>query len=312
MESRILFPTNFLLLLANSMDEMSMNKHFQEIILKATGAEELYEIEVIQDLWSGYGEIVRVGLTGADMKSVVVKHVKLGQGDHPRGWNTDLSHQRKLKSYKVETEWYNFDALNIPKDHPARDEWDTLWLKGKEGREKKLLLRTHTSPVQIHYMEKHNPPLKIIVPGNVFRSESTDASHEFQFGHIEGLMVGKEISAANFKGVIEVFFQMFLKKKVKVLLKPDFFPFTEPSFEVDITCQACGGKGCKACQNTGFMEMMGAGMVHPAVFKSAGLNPKDWQGFAFGIGWDRLAMMRYKIGEIRLFRSGDLRFLKQF
>jgi len=210
---------------------------------------------------------------------------------------------------EIESEWYNFDALNIPKDHPARDEWNSLWVKS-EG--KKLLLRTHTSPVQIRYMEKHNPPLRIIVPGDCFRAEATDASHEFQFAHIEGLMVDKEISVANFKAVIKTFFQRFFKKPVKVLLKPDFFPFTEPSFEVDITCLACGGKGCKACQKTGFMEIMGAGMVHPAVFKICGLNPKNWQGFAFGIGWDRLAMMRYKIDDIRLLRSGDLRFLQQF
>ena len=208
---------------------------------------------------------------------------------------------------EIETEWYNFDALNIPKEHPARDEWDTLWL-----RQNKLLLRTHTSPVQIRYMEKHKPPLRIIALGKVFRHEATDASHEMQFYQVEGLMVGKEISAANFKAVIQEFFGKFFKKPIKVRLSPDYFPFTEPSFDISITCVVCGGKGCSVCKRTGWLEMMGAGMVHPSVFKNLGLDPKNWQGFAFGMGLDRLAMMKYKINDIRLFHSGDLRFLKQF
>jgi len=215
---------------------------------------------------------------------------------------------------EVETEWYNFDALNIPKDHPARDIWDTFWLRQNEikNQKSKLLLRTHTSPVQIRYMEKNNPPLRIIVPGRVFRHEATDASHEINFYHIEGLMVDKDISAANFKAIIEEFFKRFFEKPIKIRLRPSYFPFTEPSFEVDMTCLNCKGKGCSVCQKTGWMEMMGAGMVHPNVFKAAGLNPKNWQGFAFGMGLDRLAMMKYKIDDIRLFYSGDLRFLKQF
>jgi len=208
---------------------------------------------------------------------------------------------------EIETESYNFDALNIPKDHPARDAWNTFWLKGS-----RLLLRTHTSPVQVRYMEKNNPPLKIIVPGKIFRHEATDASHDFQFYHTEGLMVDKEISAANFKAVIQEFFQRFFGKPVKIRMRPSYFPFTEPSFEVDMTCINCQGKGCSVCSRTGWLEMMGAGMVHPAVFKNSGLNPKHWQGFAFGIGMDRLAMMKYKINDIRLFHSGDLRFLTQF
>lgn len=210
---------------------------------------------------------------------------------------------------EIENEWYNFDVLNIPPDHPARDLWDTFWLK--EGK-KRLLLRTHTSPVQVRYMEKNNPPLRIIVPGRVFRHEATDASHEINFYHIEGLMVGKDVSAANFKAIIEEFFKRFFEKPVEIRIRPSYFPFVEPGFEVDTTCLNCGGKGCTLCQKTGWMEMMGAGMVHPAVFKNSGLNPKDWQGFAFGIGMDRLAMMKYKINDIRLFYSGDLRFLEQF
>jgi len=160
----------------------------------------------------------------------------------------------------IESEWYNFDALNIPKNHPARDQWDTFWLKTPD----KLLLRTHTSPSQIRYMEKNNPPLRIISPGDVFRHEATDASHEFQLYQIEGLMVDKEISTANFKAIIAEFFRKFFKKETEIRLRPDFFPFTEPSFDVSITCLVCGGKGCPVCKNTGWVEMAGAGMVHPA------------------------------------------------
>jgi phenylalanyl-tRNA synthetase alpha chain len=208
----------------------------------------------------------------------------------------------------VETEWYNFDALNIPKEHPARDQWDTFWLKTDE----KLLLRTHTSPVQIRYMENHKPPLRIIAPGNVFRHEATDASHEFQLIQIEGLMVDKNISVPNFKAVVEEFFRRFFDKKVTIRLRPDFFPFTEPSFDISMSCLVCGGKGCPACKQSGWIEVAGAGMVHPHVLKSGNIDPEKWQGWAFGFGLERLTMMKYKINNIRLFRGGDLRFLKQF
>ena len=210
---------------------------------------------------------------------------------------------------EIETEWYNFDALNIPKDHPARDVLSlgkTFYLK--DGG----IMRTHTSPVQIRYMEKHRPPLRIIVPGRCFRDEAADSSHEFQLHQIEGLMVGKEICVGNLKAIVQEFFKRLFRKPVEVRLRPDYFPFTEPSFDVSITCVLCGGKGCSACKKTGWMEVAGAGMVHPNVFKNAGLNPKDWQGWAFGFGLDRLAMMKYKINDIRLFHSGDLRFLNQF
>jgi len=211
---------------------------------------------------------------------------------------------------EIETERYNFDALNIPKEHPARDMWDTLWLRSDNVQ--CLLLRTHTSPVQVRYMEKNQPPLRIIVPGNVYRHEATDVSHEFQLCQAEGLMVGKDISVANFKAVIREFLKNFFGKEIKIRLKPDFFPFTEPSFDVSMNCLVCDGKGCPACKKSGWLEIAGAGMVHPNVFKNSGLNPKDWQGWAFGFGLDRLAMMKFKIGDIRLFRSGDLRFLQQF
>jgi len=208
---------------------------------------------------------------------------------------------------EVETEYYNFDALNIPKDHPARDMWDTFWLKGK-----KQLLRTHTSPAQIHYMEKNNPPLSIIVPGRVFRYEATDASHEINFYQVEGLMVGEDINAVNFKAVMEKFFEMFFNKPVKIRLRPSYFPFTEPSFEVDLQCFICKGRGCSTCSKRGWLEMCGAGMVHPNVFKYVKLDSKKWQGFAFGLGLDRLAMMKYKINDMRLLYANDIRLLEQF
>jgi len=217
-----------------------------------------------------------------------------------------------IEGPEIETEKYNFDALNIPKNHPARDAWDTFWLK-KTGKEKdNLLLRTHTSPVQIRYMEKHNPPLRIVVPGRVFRYEATDASHQINFYQIEGLIVDKEISIANFKAIMEKFLEMFFKKTVKIRLRPSYFPFTEPSFEIDMSCLVCNGKGCSVCSQRGWLEMAGAGMVHSKVFKAVKLNPKNWQGFAFGLGLDRLTMMKYKIDDVRLLYSGDLRFLEQF
>jgi len=213
----------------------------------------------------------------------------------------------------IETEKYNFDVLNIPKNHPSRDLWDTFWLEKKKDS-KNLLLRTHTSPVQVRYMEKNNPPLRIIVPGRVFRHEASDASHDVQFYQVEGLMVDKDISVANFKGIIQEFLKRFLgqDQKIKTRLRPGFFPFTEPSFEIDVRCFICKGKGCSTCGHSGWIELCPGGMVHPNVLKAAGLNSDNWQGFAFGLGFDRLVMMKYKINDIRLLYSGDLRFLKQF
>ncbi len=200
---------------------------------------------------------------------------------------------------EMESGHYNFDALNIPKNHPARDRWDTLWLKNGK------LLRTHTSPMQARYMEKHNPPLRIIVPGRCFRREATDANHEIQFYQTEGLMVGENVSVVDFKGVIETFLKRYFGKDVEMRIRPSFFPFTEPSFEVDMKHK--GGK---------WLEIMGAGMVHQNVFKAVGYASSTsrprYQGFAFGIGLDRLAMLKYKIDDIRLFYNGDLRLLKQF
>lgn len=201
---------------------------------------------------------------------------------------------------EVESEYYNFDALNIPASHPAREMWDTFWVKTGEKKER-MLMRTHTSPMQIRYMETHKPPFQIIVPGRVFRYEATDASHEINFYQLEGLMVGQNVSLANFKFVIEEFFQRFFTgKKIEIRYRPSYFPFVEPGIEVDIKLK---GK---------WLEVMGAGMVHPHLFEAAHYNPKDLQGFAFGVGVDRLAMIKYGIPDVRLFYSGDLRFINQF
>ncbi len=216
---------------------------------------------------------------------------------------------------EVETEYYNFDALNIPANHPARDLWDTFWLKpGKEGLETRELLRTHTSPVQIRYMEAHTPPLRIIVPGKVFRYEATDATHEAQFFQLEGLLVEKNASLAMLKGTLEVFFREFFGKKIGIRFRPSYFPFVEPGVEVDMSCFKCGGggSGCALCKETGWIEIMGAGMVHPRVLQNAGIHSEKWRGFAFGVGIDRLAMLKYGIPDVRLLYSGDLRVINQF
>jgi phenylalanyl-tRNA synthetase alpha chain len=211
---------------------------------------------------------------------------------------------------EVETEFYNFDALNIPKDHPSRDMQDTFWLKGQS--EEKILLRTQTSAVQVRYMQKHQPPFRIIVPGRIYRNEATDSTHEHTFHQFEALVVGDDINVGNFKYIAQEFFSKFFKKDVEVRLRPSYFPFTEPSFEFDISCTVCGGKGCSACKNAGWLEIGGAGMVNQNVFVAAGYPRNRYQGFAWGFGVERLAMMKYKIDDIRLFHSGDIRFINQF
>ncbi len=210
---------------------------------------------------------------------------------------------------EIETEFYNFDALNIPEHHPARDMWDTFWLKPLNA---KKLLRTHTSPVQIRYMESHKPPIRIIAPGKVFRHEATDATHEAQFYQLEGLVVGENISVANLKWTLETFFEKLFEKKVIVRFRPSFFPFVEPALETDMSCFKCGGSGCSLCKGTGWIEMGGSGMVHPKVLKSAGIDPEKFSGFAFGYGVDRLAMLKYGIDDVRLLYQGDLRLVNQF
>jgi len=196
---------------------------------------------------------------------------------------------------EIEDEYHHFDALNIPKDHPARDAWNTFRIKNS-----KILLRAHTSPMQIRYMETHQPPFQIIVPGRVFRYEATDASHETTFTQVEGLMVGENISLANFKFIIEKFLKKLFGEKTEFELRPSYYPFTEPGVDVYMKWR---GR---------WLEVAGSGMVHPKVFEAVGYNPYEWQGFAFGFGLNRLAMIKYNIPDIRLFYSGDLRFIQQF
>ena len=220
---------------------------------------------------------------------------------------------------EIESEYYNFDALNIPPDHPAREMHDTFWIKEPENSEfrihnsklakTKFLLRTHTSPVQIRYMETHQPPFQMIAPGRVFRYEATDASHEINFEQFEGLMVGKDVSLANFKFVVEEFFKKFFKsQKIEFRFVPSYYPFVEPGLDVAIKLKTQNSK----LKTDVWMEVAGAGMVHRKVFEAVGYNHYEWQGFAFGFGPTRLAMIKYNIPDIRLFNSGDLRFIRQF
>ncbi|PJZ78284.1 phenylalanine--tRNA ligase subunit alpha [Leptospira neocaledonica] len=207
---------------------------------------------------------------------------------------------------EVETDFNNFGALNFTDDHPARDMQDTFYLENGN------LLRTHTSAIQVRALRKLKPPFKIIGPGRVFRYEEVDASHETSFYQIEGMVVGKDISAGNMLYTMEVLLSRVFEKEVKTRLRPGFFPFVEPAFELDINCQVCGGSGCSVCKQSGWLELMPCGLVHPNVFKLNGLDPKEWTGFAFGLGLDRLVMMKYGIHDIRYLHSGNLRFLKQF
>ena len=206
---------------------------------------------------------------------------------------------------EIETDYYNFEALNIPKDHPARDMQDTFYI------EDETVLRTHTSPVQIHVMENREPPLRIIAPGKVYRCDS-DVSHTPMFHQIEGLMVDEGMSFSHLKGIMNIFLQEVFGKNTQIRFRPSFFPFTCPSAEVDIQCVMCNGKGCRVCSQTGWLEILGAGMVDPAVFQSVDYDPEKWTGFAFGLGIERIAMLKFGINDIRLFFENDLRFLKQF
>ncbi|MDH3217879.1 MAG: phenylalanine--tRNA ligase subunit alpha [Candidatus Krumholzibacteria bacterium] len=206
----------------------------------------------------------------------------------------------------VELEYYNFQALNFPDEHPSRDLQDTFYVTDD------ILLRTHTSPVQIRFMENNKPPLKIIAAGRVYRNETIDQSHAAEFHQIEGLYVDNNVSLADLKKDVEVFIQQLFGAKTKVRFRPHFFPFTEPSAEVDMTCFACNGAGCSVCGQVGWIEIMGAGMVHPNVFRAVGYDPEVYSGFAFGLGVDRVAMIKYGIDDIRLFLSNDFRFLEQF
>ena len=207
---------------------------------------------------------------------------------------------------EIETDHYNFEALNVPADHPARDMQDTFYLADN------LLLRTQTSAAQIRTMETRKPPIRIICPGRVYRADEVDATHSPVFHQVEGLVVDKGITMCDLKGVLEQFAHEIYGKDTKVRFRPSFFPFTEPSVEVDVSCPECGGKGCRVCKGEGWIEILGAGMVHPRVLSGCGIDPEEYSGFAFGIGLDRLTTTRYKISDIRLLFENDLRFLQQF
>lgn len=207
---------------------------------------------------------------------------------------------------EVELDYYNFEALNIPKDHPARDDQDSFYLN------REILLRTHTSPVEIRVMEKQQPPVRIIATGKCYRRDAADSTHSPMFHQIEGLAVDKDITFGDLKGVLTVFVHRMFGEDRKVRFRPGYFPFTEPSAEVDVSCLLCHGKGCRACGYSGWLEIMGAGMTDPAVFNMVGYDSEKYSGFAFGMGAERIAMLKYGINDIRLFFENDLRFLKQF
>jgi phenylalanyl-tRNA synthetase alpha chain len=220
---------------------------------------------------------------------------------------------------EIETEFNNFTALNIPLEHPSRDMFDTFYLSSLTGNKKQsakhkeqLLLRSHTSPVQIRVMQSRKPPLAVIVPGKVYRPDAVDASHSFVFHQIEGFMVDENIGFADLKGILQLVAKSIFSDKIKMRFRPHFFPFTEPSAEVDISCIICHGKGCSVCGRKGWLEILGSGMIHPNVFKQVGYNPGQYTGFAFGMGVERIAMLKYGINDIRLFFENDLRFLRQF
>ncbi|MBT4366550.1 phenylalanine--tRNA ligase subunit alpha [Candidatus Peregrinibacteria bacterium] len=214
---------------------------------------------------------------------------------------------------EIESEYYNFEGLNIPADHPARDMQDTFFIEGKPDRKQgRLVLRTHTSPNQVRAMEKYGAPLRMIVPGRVFRNEATDARHEHTFHQVEGMLIDKEISIATLKGIMKEFLSRLFGKEVEVRFRPGYFPFVEPGMELDFSCLLCNGKACRVCKKTGWVEFMGAGMTHEHVLRAGGVDPKKYQGWAFGFGLERLVMMRYGINDIRYFQGGDLRFINQF
>jgi phenylalanyl-tRNA synthetase alpha chain len=207
---------------------------------------------------------------------------------------------------EMEDEWHNFDALNVPKDHPSRDMQDTFWLRNGK------ILRTHTSSVQIRYMTEHKPPFAIIAPGKVFRNEATDRTHEAQFYQFEALVVGKDITVAHLKHYLDTFLKHVFGDDTHMRLRPSFFPFVEPGFEVDMQCGVCKGEGCPTCKHSGWIELLGAGLVHPNVLNAVGIDSREWSGFAFGVGLDRLVMMKTKLDDIRNLYTGDLRVIKQF
>jgi len=213
-----------------------------------------------------------------------------------------------LEGPELESDYYNFTALNIPESHPARDMQDTFYIKGHSN----FVMRTHTSPMQVRAMQKYGAPLRAVVPGKCYRNEATDVRHEHTFYQLEGLVIDKNITFAHLKGVLEVVAKHLYGEETKVRLRPKFYPFVEPGVNGEVSCFLCKGSGCRVCKGSGWLEIFGAGMVHPSVLKEGGIDPKEYQGFAFGMGLTRLVMLKYGIDDIRLLESGNLKFLQQF
>lgn len=276
-------------------------------------------------------KIIEKGAGGNDVIDVSLPGEKIEQGHlHPIA---ELQNELEdffsslgfmvLDGPELESDYYCFEALNIPAHHPARDMQDTFYInpsfiKATEGKQEKenlksdLVMRTHTSPVQIRAMKKYGAPLRCIVPGKCFRSEATDVRHEHTFYQIEGLMIGENINLSNMKAVLEAVGRFLYGPETKLRLRPKFYPFVEPGVNCEFSCFICKGKGCRLCKNTGWLEIAGAGLTHPNVLRAGGINPDKYQGFAFGFGFNRLVMLKNEIDDIRLFNSGDLRFLQQF
>lgn len=288
------------------------------------------EVKVeLQDVFKKTKEIIEGKAGGKESIDITLPGEKIKKGNlHPI---TQVQNELEdlftsmgfmvLDGPELESDYYNFEALNIPAHHPARDMQDTFYIdpasaKASAGKSEKqkldLVMRTHTSPVQIRAMQKYGAPLKLVVPGRVFRSEAIDANHEHTFYQLEGLMIDENISIANLTSVLKEMLTGILHKEVKLRVRPGYFPFVEPGLEIDVNCTICKGKGCPSCKNGGWLEMLGAGMVHPNVLRAGGIDPEEYSGFAFGMGIERLVMMKYGINNIRHFNSGDLRFLKQF
>lgn len=331
------------------MDLKILEKDALAEIEKASSGEELFQIEtkylgrkgeltkVLRELGSlPQGKRAQVGKEANILKNklselIAAKHNKISTGGEARAIDVTAPGRRYPEGHlhpvsrilgdlidtgknlgfvvaegpEIETTWYNFDALNTPENHPSRDVTDTFYFDAER------ILRCHTSPVQIRYMEQHKPPIRILAPGRVYRRDS-DATHTPMFHQLEGLLIDEGATMADLKGTLEYFIKAIFGEDRKIRLRPHHFPFTEPSAEVDVSCGLCGGKGCKSCKGEGWLEILGAGMVHPNVIRNAGLDPEKYQGFAFGMGLERIAMLKYGVDDLRAFYDNDLRFLEQF
>ncbi len=264
------------------------------------------------------GEVIDMSAPGRPLRAGHLHPLTLVERDlrevfHPFGFEV-------FEGPEIETEWWNFEALNIPPDHPARDLWDTLYVAepgsveagNPRPAEDGTILRAHTSPVQIRAMKALQPPIRVIMPGRCFRYEAVDASHNFEFFQVEGLVVDHDTSLADLKGMLEEFARAMYGDATRTRFRPGYYPFTEPSVAFDVSCLVCGGGGCPACSHSGWMTILGAGMVHPHVLRSGGIDPDEYQGYAFGMGLDRMTVLRFGVPDLRLLMGADLRFLEQF